>query len=185
MIKKIKENKKIRASIFFGFYFFFFLFLVVYIKNNNLIDNSNKNIENKIEEKKEIKEYSIKYLTDNNYKYHYIINDDSKVIEFNGTKETIDYNDYEYKYFLDIYNVNQIIKNSKYLGTENNTLNYDIENKTLCSLTDIEEISGISKISVNVSDNHNLEKVIMDLSTYMKKDKYIITLEYEVGEDND
>ena len=184
MINKIKENNKIKASIFFGFYFFFFLFLVVYIRNNNLMDNKNNNNENK-EEVEVIKEYSIKYLIDNNYKYHFTVNENDEIKEFNGTKDKIDYEDYANKYFLDIYNVNQLIKNSKYLSTEDNTLNYEISNITLSCLTDIEEVSGISKINVYVNDKHDLKKVILDLSSYMKKDKYIVTLEYEVGEDND
>ncbi len=181
MKKNVKDNNKLKASLFFGFYFFFFLFLVIYIRNNNITfnNNDNKNNNDSIEENKVIKKYSIDYL-DNDFEYEFIINDNDEVIKYKGTKNNIDYEDYEYKYFLNIYNINQIIKNSKFLSNENNILNYEISNVTLSELYDKEITDGISKINVYVNDNKNLEKVILDLSTFINKDKYIITLNYKV-----
>ncbi len=182
MINKIKENKKLKAALFFGFYFFFFLFLFTYIGNNNV--SSKDNTDKTIEEKEEIKEYSIKYLTDNNYIYHFIIDDDNKITEYNGTKENIDYTEFDNKYFLDIFNINQLIKKSKYINTTDSTMNYEISNDDISSLINNEKMEGISKINVHVT-NGNLDKVILDLSSYMQKEKYLITLNYEVGEEDD
>ena len=179
MMKKIKDNNRLKASIFFGFYFFFFLFLLIYIKNNNVTfnrENSSKNSENIT-----IRNYSIDYLKDD-YEYEFVVNNNGVETRYKGTKNNIDYENFENKYFFNIYNINQIIKNGKFLNSENNVLNYEISNITLSSLCDIELVDGISKINVYVDNNRNLEKVIMDLSTLMKKEKYIISLDYKVGE---
>ena len=178
MIKKIKENKKIKASIFFIFYFFFFLILSIYIKNNGVVPEKKEPV------KEIVKTYSIDYLKDNNYNYEFIIDSDKK-IKFNGTKTTIDYEDYPYKYFFDIYNINQIIKNSKYLNAEDNVLNYEVKNETLSLLSGIDYNDGLSKIKIYVNEKKDLEKVILDLASFFNKDEYTITLNYKVGENNE
>ena len=175
-IKKFKENKKLKASLFFGFYFFFFLFLIIYIRKNNITPNSNQEAN---------KTYDINYLMNNDFSYHIIINDNDKEIEYTGTKNNIDYNDYENKYILDIFNINQIIKNSKYIETKENVLSYETSNFLLGALMGKESLEGTSKIDVYVDEKGNLTKIIMDLSTFMNKDKYVITLNYEVGENNE
>ena len=184
MINKVKENKKLKAALFFGFYFFFFLFIFICIGNSKM--SSNKSDANKkTEESGEINRYSIKYLMDNDYKYTFSIEDNDTKIDFNGTKDIIDYKEFDNKYFLDIFNVNQMIKNSKYLNNDANTLNYEINNDVLSNLVGVQKVEGISKIIVYVKDNGDLYKVVLDLSSFMQKDKYLITLNYEVGEDDD
>ena len=50
-------------------------------------------------------------------------------ITFEGTKDNIDYANYKNKYFLDIYNVNQLLKRSKYIDTIDGTvLKYELNN---------------------------------------------------------
>ena len=184
IIKKTHQNKRLKATLFFAFYFFFFLFLAIYIKNNNISVFQNNMKDDKPSQNKVIKNYNIDWLS-NNYKYQFIINDDGKEIVFKGEKDNIDYNDFENKYFLNLYNVNQIIKNSKHINSENNLLTYEVTNDNLNNLLNSKSNTGVNRIDVYVDDNTNLLKVIMDLSSYMQKEKYTITLSYQVGDSNE
>ncbi len=179
------NNKKLKAILFFGFYFIFFLFIFIYVKSNNITINSNYNQESEKVVEEKIKTYSINHLMDNNYSYHFVINDNDKEIIFNGTKDNIDYDEFDNKYFLDIYNDNQIIKNSKYIDTKDNVLSYEVSNFLLSALVNGSVLEGNSKVDVYVDGKGNLVKVILDLSSFMQKDKYLITLNYEVGDDVD
>ena len=184
MLKKIKENKRIKASIFFIFYFFFFLFIAMYVRKSGITVN-NKVEENKVVEKETIKTYSISNLINNNYQYNFIVEEDNNKINFIGTNDKRDYEEFTNKYFFDIANINQIIKNSKYINTINNELYYEVENRVLNLFTNSGEIEGTSKINVHIDEKGNLNQVILDLSSYMKVSKYLITLNYKVGDNSE
>ena len=176
-IKKIKDNKKLKALLFFGFYFIFFLVLALSIKNNTK-DNL-KQLE------KEKKLVTIKSLYDKDFVYEFIIYDNDTVITFKGSKNSIDYDGFENKYFLNYININQILKKSKVITKTNESVSYEIDSKVLNellfkSVSDDTNKDGINRITETFGvDTY---QITMDLKDFMEKDKYIVELKYRVGE---
>ena len=177
--KEFYQSKRGRAILFFGFYLIFFLVLTIAFKNANNMDNKNK--VNNANKESEIKEntslYSMKNLLDNNFNYNIEVVDDDKIETFTGTKNNVDYNNFDNKYFFDIYNLNQLIKKSKFIKTEENVYYYVIDNNTLNSILNVEKENGINKINVYAS-NSQVEKITLDLSEFMAKENYRITISY-------
>lgn len=177
--KDFYQSKRGRAILFFGFYLIFFLVLTIAFKNASNMDNKNKI--NNTNKESEIKEntslYSMKNLLDNNFNYNIEVVDDDKIETFTGTKNNVDYNNFDNKYFFDIYNLNQLIKKSKFIKTEENVYYYEIENDTLNSILNVEKENGINKINVYAS-NSQVAKITLDLSEFMEKENYRITISY-------
>ena len=177
--KEFYQSKRGRAILFFGFYLIFFLVLTIAFKNASNMDNKNK--VNNTNKESEIKEnaslYSMKNLLDNNFNYNIEVVDDDKIETFTGTKNNVDYNNFDNKYFFDIYNLNQLIKKSKFIKTEENVYYYEIENDTLNSILNVEKENGINKINVYAS-NSQVAKITLDLSEFMEKENYRITISY-------
>ena len=177
--KEFYQSKRGRAILFFGFYLIFFLVLTIAFKNANNMDNKNK--VNNANKESEIKEntslYSMKNLLDNNFNYNIEVVDDDKIETFTGTKNNVDYNNFDNKYFFDIYNLNQLIKKSKFIKTEENVYYYEIENDTLNSILNVEKENGINKINVYAS-NSQVAKITLDLSEFMEKENYRIAISY-------
>lgn len=185
--KTFYNDKKGKYILFFGFYLIFFIFLAIYIRSVK----DNKPIEKNKEEivEKEITTYDISNLINNDYSYEIEVSDNYNTTNFSGTKNNVDYANFENKYFLDIYNINQLLKRSKFMGSEDNILTYYLYNKELNELlltnkTENEEISS-NKIFVYVNDDAEVEKIVFDLSTYFEKVMYQITINYSVGDNNE
>jgi hypothetical protein len=182
------EVKRKKMIIFFGFYFFFFLFLFIWMRSYS--GNT------KVEEQKENTEiiYKTDMIENNNYTYVYEIEEDDKTYTFKGIRddESYEVSEYKYKFFLDIYNIKKLIKNSKYLyKTDNNneiSYKYEIDNKTLSNmLQDGKNLdNGINNIIVYVDSTNNAYKIELDFSNYMRSieeyQRYHLTLYYGVGE---
>ena len=182
------EVKRKKMIVFFGFYLIFFIFLFIWLKSNN-VENTNTPID---------EETSFTYKTDlienNNYTYVYEIEENENVNTIRGIRDDENYqlSEYKYKYFLDIYNIKKLIKNSKYLyKIDNNneiSYKYEIENKTISNLLqNSKEIeNGVNNILVYVDNNDNVYKIELDLSSYMvsinEYTKYHLTLYYGIGE---
>ena len=182
------EVKRKKMIVFFGFYLIFFIFLFIWLKSNN-VENTNTPID---------EETSFTYKTDlienNNYTYVYEIEENENVNTIRGIRDDENYevSEYKYKYFLDIYNIKKLIKNSKYLyKIDNNneiSYKYEIDNKTISNLLqNSKEIeNGINNILVYVDNNDNVYKIELDLSSYMvsinEYTKYHLTLYYGIGE---
>lgn len=182
------EVKRKKMIVFFGFYLIFFIFLFIWLKSNN-VEDTNTPID---------EETSFTYKTDlienNNYTYVYEIEENENVDTIRGIRDDENYqlSEYKYKYFLDIYNIKKLIKNSKYLyKIDNNneiSYKYEIENKTISNLLqNSKEIeNGVNNILVYVDNNDNVYKIELDLSSYMvsinEYTKYHLTLYYGIGE---
>ena len=182
------EVKRKKMIVFFGFYLIFFIFLFIWLKSNN-VENTNTPID---------EETSFTYKTDlienNNYTYVYEIEENENVNTIRGIRDDENYevSEYKYKYFLDIYNIKKLIKNSKYLyKIDNNneiSYKYEIDNKTISNLLqNSKEIeNGVNNILVYVDNNDNVYKIELDLSSYMvsinEYTKYHLTLYYGIGE---
>ena len=182
------EVKRKKMIVFFGFYLIFFIFLFIWLKNSN-VENTNVPTD---------EETSFTYKTDlienNNYTYVYEIEENENVNTIRGIRDDENYevSEYKYKYFLDIYNIKKLIKNSKYLyKIDNNneiSYKYEIDNKTISNLLqNSKEIeNGINNILVYVDNNDNVYKIELDLSSYMvsinEYTKYHLTLYYGIGE---
>lgn len=182
------EVKRKKMIVFFGFYLVFFIFLFIWLKSNN-VESTNTPID---------EETSFTYKTDlienNNYTYVYEIEENENVNTIRGIRDDENYqlSEYKYKYFLDIYNIKKLIKNSKYLyKIDNNneiSYKYEIENKTVANLLqNSKEIeNGVNNILVYVDNNDNVYKIELDLSSYMvsinEYTKYHLTLYYGIGE---
>ena len=177
--KEFYQSKRGRAILFFGFYLIFFLVLTIAFKNASNMDNKNKvnNTNKESEIKENVSLYSMKNLLDNNFNYNIEVVDDDKIETFTGTKNNVDYNNFDNKYFFDIYNLNQLIKKSKFIKTEENVYYYEIENDTLNSILNVEKENGINKINVYAS-NSQVEKITLDLSEFMEKENYRIAISY-------
>ena len=186
MFNKLRDfytSKRGKSICFFAFYLVFFLVLAIILRNrNNVVSNEPKNENKNIEiNENNHNSYNLEKIVNSNYEYFYTINDNEEIKKFSGTKNNVDYLNYENKYFLDIYNVNQLIKRSKFIKRENNILSYELDNHILNEflLTDSE---GLTKIDVFVKEDNMIEKIILDLKEYFKKEKYEIILEYKEGE---
>ena len=155
------DNKYKRASLFFGFYLIFFIFLFIYMKANTKENNEIKKEENPIISV----DNPINELINSANEYSIIVNDNNEIV-------TIDDN-YEYKYFLNSHNLNQLIKNSKLIKNDGNILEYELTNDTINSFLNTQNPSGINTISLFYNKS-KLEKIILDLYSYMEKDTYTI-----------
>ncbi len=172
-MKKLKENKTLKYSLFFGFYLIFFVMLFIRLKNDQIIK------ENDLKEQQELIINVDNPLTNIlNSNYVITINDNLNIIKIN--KEDI--NSYDYYYFLDIYNVNKLIKKGKLINKNNNMINYEITNLELNNILGSNMEDGINKISINI-DNNKVINIILDLSNYFSKEVFTIT--YEVGDNNE
>ena len=185
-LKEFYQSKRGKSICFFGFYLVFFLVLAIFLKqqrnvpqeepkkeNTNIISN-NKSSNDSL--------FNISKIVNSNYEYLYKVNDNNEIITFQGTRLNVDYLNFANNYFFDIYNVNQLIKKSKFISNENNMLHYELTNSVLNELLLTDKIEGINTIDIYVNDNKEVEKIVMDLKNYFEKEKYEITLEYKVGE---
>lgn len=174
-IKEFYYSKRGKSILFFGFYFFFFLFLAIFFQkvNNDTIQQDDVPINNQ----------PILYLKDliqNDYFYQIKLNDEENKVVYRGSKNNIDYDSYEYKYFLDIININQLIKHGKLIEMIGNRRKYEILNKDIDNLLETEKIDG--KNTIELIESENYLKIIIDLHEYMEKNIYSITLEFKVGD---
>ena len=178
--KEFYNEKNGKIILFFGFYLIFFIFLGFYMKglNNTPPDNTNK-------DEIKITSYTINNLVNSDYKYDIKILDNDESITFSGTKNNIDYANYENKYFLDIYNINQLLKRSKFIESNDYVLSYELNNKEINDLLLTTKDDGINKIDVIVNKNSAVNKIVMDLSNYMGKNTFQITINYNTGEENE
>ena len=170
-----------KMILFFGFYLIFFIFLGTFLRN---INNNQTPTPNK-EEKKEITTYDLNKIVNSDYQYEIIILDNEEEINFKGSKDNIDYENYENKYFLDIYNINQLIKKSKFKESKDNVLTYELPNKEINDILLTEKDDGINTIYVSVNDDTIVNKITLDLAKYLEKDKYVITISYLIGEEDE
>ena len=177
-------EKKGKYVLFFGFYLIFFIFLAIYIRTIKSDKPKEEKKEETVQEEK-ITTYNISNLINNDYSYTIEIIDNDDTIVFNGTKSNVDYANYEYKYFLDIYNINQLLKRSRLVNSENYVLNYELQNKEINDILLTEIKDGSNKIEVYVNEKTFVNKIIIDLSNYLEKDQYQITINYIVGEENE
>lgn len=176
-------NRKGKYILFFGFYLIFFVFLAIYLRNSNTEKVEPKKEETKQEQK--IATYDITNLIENDFKYEIVINDNEELITFNGSKKKTDYGEYANKYFLDIYNINQLLKRSKYISSKENILTYELTNSTLNELLSKEKPDGKNRIDVYVTKDNKVERIVLDLSSFLDKEIYQINIKYIVGDANE
>ena len=179
--KTFYNEKNGKYILFFGFYLIFFIFLAFYMRslNANKPKEENKEQEQVVEK---ITTYDISNLINNDYIYSIEINDNEEKINFNGKKSNIDYANYEHKYFLDIYNINQLLKRSKLVKSEDNILTYELSNKEINDILLTNKNDAVNKIDVYVNNKTEIIRIIFDLSNYLDKDVYQIIIDYNIGE---
>ena len=180
--KTFYNEKKGKYILFFGFYFFFFIFLAIYLRN--IRANIQKEEVNEPEEVV-VNTYDISNLINNDYEYKIEIIDNDEIIYFNGKKSNVDYANFDNKYFLDIYNINQLLKRSKLVDSKNYVLTYELDNSILNDLLVTNKSDGINLIDVYVNKDTKINKIIFDLSNYFDKNNYQITIDYVVGDNNE
>ncbi len=178
--KTFYNEKKGKYILFFGFYLIFFIFLAVYIRNINTNKPKEENTEQQT-----ITTYDISNLINNDYQYSIEIIDNDETISFNGTKNNVDYANYANKYFLDIYNINQLLKRSKLNNSENYVLMYDLNTSEINDILLTNKPEGVNEIKVTVNEKGEIKKIYFDLSNYFEKNIYQITIDYIVGENNE
>ena len=178
------SNRKGKYILFFGFYLIFFIFLAIYIRSLNK-NNQEKPKKEENTEVEKITTYNITNLINNDYKYEIVIYDNEEIIKYNGSKNNIDYANYVNKYFLDIYNINQLLKRSKFISSNNNVLTYELASKEINDILLTENKDGINKIDVYVNTHSNKEKIVLDLTNYFEKKLYQINIKYIVGDANE
>lgn len=181
--KDFYNNKNGKMILFFGFYLIFFIFLAFYMKSLN--DNKTSVPKDEIKQEETITTYDLSYLINNDYIYNIVITDNDDIITFNGTKNNIDYGNYSNKYFLDIYNINQLLKRSRLIGSKDLVLSYELLNSEINDILLTNKENGINKIDVLVNKTSQVEKITMDLSKYMEKEKYLVVISYKQGEQNE
>ena len=149
-------------------------------------NNTNKPIDKEKEEVVEkITTYDLSNLINNDYEYSFVISDDEESITFSGTKNNIDYANYKNKYFLDIYNVNQLLKKSKYIDTEDLTLKYELNNSDINEVLLTQKEDGVNNVEVYVNEKKEVSKIVLDLTNYFEKDKYVIEMTYTEVDNNE
>ena len=181
--KDFYYNKKGKYILFFGFYLIFFIIFGIYMHSLNNREVKEEKEETKIEEK--ITTYDISNLVNNEYNYIINIIDNDEIINFKGSKFNIDYANYDNKYFLDIYNINQLLKRSKLVKNENNIFTYELSNSEINDILLTETKDGINIIEVSVNYKGEVNKISIDLKEYLEKDKYQINISYMVGDKNE
>ena len=186
------EVKRKKMIYFFGFYLVFFVVLFIWMRSSEgNINNNNNNTSN---DNETVINYKTDKIENNNYTYVYEIEENDNHISYKGIRDDDNYDvsEYKYKFFLDIYNIKKLIKNSKYLyKIDNNneiSYKYEIDNKTISNmLQDGKEVdNGINNILVYVDNNDNVYKIELDFTSYMvsvnEYTKYHLTLYYGIGE---
>ncbi len=184
-LKEFYQSKRGRSICFFGFYLVFFVVLAIYLKQQqNVVKEEPKKESTIISNNKSNNDslFDIRKIVNSNYEYLYTVNDNNEIIKFQGKRLNVDYLNFANNYFFDIYNVNQLIKKSKFISNENNMLHYELTNSVLNELLLTNESEGLNIIDVYINDNKEVEKIVMDLKNYFEKEIYEITLEYKVGE---
>lgn len=180
-VKEFLQSKIGRHTIFFGFYLIFFILVLLLVKNlNTSFEEKNKKNENPSQV-----HYQIDCLNNNSYLYEYEIIYDNEKIVFKGIKGDNDFREFPHAHFLNIYNLNQILKNAKIVETNTNMLMYEIGNQELNDLYQENEIinDNINTIKVFVDTNYCLKSFEMDLSNYIEDfSSYQIKGKYEVIE---
>ena len=181
--KEWYKEKKGKHILFFGFYLIFFIILAIYFRS---IGNEPKEEPKKEEQKEEvIKTYDISNLINNDYEYEIIVTDNNSETTFKGSKTNVDYANFSNKYFLDIYNINQLLKRSKFISSKDNVLTYELTNKEINDILLTEREDGVNKIDVYVNEKDEVEKIVFDLSKYLDKEIYQIDINYTVGDNNE
>lgn len=181
-LKAFYQSKRGKSICFFGFYLIFFLVLAIILNNNQNRLNNQKNNKEEVNNQQINNNYNISNLINSNYNYQFLVYDNDITYKFSGSKNNIDYMDFDNKYFFDLYNINQLIKKSKFVKREQNILMYELNNSVLNDLLIQERRDGINKINIYLKTNGDIEKFIFDLSQFMQKDKYILELNYKVGD---
>ena len=181
--KEWYTERKGKYILFFGFYIIFFVFLAIMIRNADKKEPVEPPKEE--EEEKQILTYDITNLINNDYNYEIVVNDNEELITFKGSKNNVDYGSFENKYFLDIYNINQLLKKSKYIEGQNGVITYELSNSELNELLITEKEEGTNKIYVYVNEKNEVGSIILDLSSYLGKVKYEINIKYIIGETNE
>jgi hypothetical protein len=179
--KKFYNEKKGKYILFFGFYLIFFIVLAIYIRSYN----SNKPVDNNDVETDVITTYNLSNLINNDYKYSIVVIDGEETLNFNGSKNNIDYANFTNKYFLDIYNINQLLKRSKLISNEDFILKYELTNKEINDILLTNKEYGTNEIDVYVNNKGEVNKIYFDLASYLGRDIYQITIDYIVGENNE
>lgn len=180
-------EKKGKYILFFGFYLVFFIFLAIYlrtIRNDKPVEKPKEEVVEKITT------YDISDLINNDYKYMIKIIDydenSDESITFEGTKDNIDYANYKNKYFLDIYNVNQLLKRSKYIDTIDGTvLKYELNNSEINDVLLTQKPEGINKIEVYINEETKVQEIVLDLSNYFEKEFFHIEMFYTEVDNNE
>lgn len=180
--KTFYNEKKGKYILFFGFYLIFFIFLAIYIRSNNI---NKPNEETNKEQESVITTYDISNLINNDYKYSIEIIDNEESLYFSGNKSNVDYENYSNKYFLDIYNINQLLKRSKLVKSEDYILYYELTNSEINDILLTNKSIGTNEVNVYVNENGEINKIKFDLSKYFEKDIFQITINYIVGENNE
>lgn len=165
--------------LFFGFYIIFFIFFGIHLKNLN-----NSKVKVPVNQQIEEKMVSMRSLFDNDFSYQFEINDNGSITNYKGTKKNIDYENSSFKYFLDYININQLLKKSKVTETGQLITNYELDNTVLNEILNTDVLDGMNKVTeiLGNSQNDYTYQIILDLSSYMQKENFIITLNYQVGE---
>ena len=166
--KKFYQSKRGRAICFFTFYLFFFIFVFMYI-NSNKVEDVNKVSQEMI---------TISDVLNTNYEYDIKINDEGNIINYKGNNRKKDYEDYEYKYFLELVNINKLIKKGKVVSKSELAYNYEISNSVIDEILDTETLEGINII--NVENKENEVNITLDLHEYLEKNIYNIEIRYKV-----
>lgn len=185
--KEFYNDRKGKYILFFGFYLIFFIFLAIYIRTARI----NKPVEEPKEEvASKITTYDLSNLINNDYKYMIKITDYDETgdesVTFEGTKNNVDYANYKNKYFLDIYNVNQLLKRSRYIDTiDGLVLKYELKNSEINDILLTQKEEGINKIEVYVNEEAKVQEIILNLSNYFEKEKYVIEIFYTEVDNNE
>lgn len=185
--KEFYNDRKGKYILFFGFYLIFFIFLAIYIRTARI----NKPVEEPKEEvASKITTYDLSNLINNDYKYMIKITDYDETgdesVTFEGTKNNVDYANYKNKYFLDIYNVNQLLKRSRYIDTiDGLVLKYELKNSEINDILLTQKEEGINKIEVYVNEEAKVQEIILNLSNYFEKEEYVIEIFYTEVDNNE
>ena len=179
--KTFYYDKKGKYILFFGFYAIFFIVLAILFR----VARAEAPKDTPKEETKVVTTYNISSLINSDYRYSIEINDNDEIINYNGTKSNIDYANYPNKYFLDIYNINQLLKRSKLVNSDNLVLSYELLNSELNDVLLTDKQEGINTIRVYVNENEEINSIYFDLANYLDKDKYEIMINYIVGENDE
>ena len=168
-------TKRQKALFFFGFYLLFFIAFFT------IVNNSKKNIPKvEVEEKEKDTDKTLYFteLLDINYQYTIEVNDNNEINKYQGTKDSIDYKECKYKYFFDLYNINQLIKKSKVIEKIDNYSKYSLDNK---ELNDLLETESQGNTIIEIKEGEELE-INLDLHEYYQKDVFQIKILLKEGD---